>query len=34
MLQLVDKRSSREVITGAALVLIVFGALAMWGMVR
>lgn len=33
-LQLADKRSSREVITGAALVLIVFGGLAMWGMVR
>ncbi|HKJ39803.1 MAG TPA: rhomboid family intramembrane serine protease [Anaerolineales bacterium] len=33
-LQLVDKRSSREVITGAALVLIIFGMLAMWGMVR
>ena len=33
-LQLADKRSSREVITGAALVLIVFGALAAWGMMR
>lgn len=33
-LQVVDKRSSREVIVGGALVLIVFGALAMWGMVR
>ena len=33
-LQLADKRSSREVITGAALVLIVFGVLTMWGMVR
>jgi rhomboid protease GluP len=34
MLQLVDKRSSREVIIGAATVLIIFGGLAMWGMVR
>lgn len=34
MLHLVDKRSTREVVTGAALVLIVFGALAVWGMVR
>ncbi len=34
MLQMVDKRSLREVITGAAMVLIVFGGLAMWGMVR
>ncbi|MDX1377779.1 MAG: rhomboid family intramembrane serine protease [Anaerolineales bacterium] len=33
-LQMVDKRPSREVIVGAALVLIVFGVLAMWGMVR
>jgi rhomboid protease GluP len=32
--QLVDKRSMREVVTGAALVLVVFGALAVWGMVR
>ena len=31
---LADKRSSREMITGAALVLIVFGLLAMWGMIR
>ena len=34
MLQLVDRRPTREVVTGAALVLIVFGALAIWGMVR
>ena len=34
LLQLVDRRSTREVVTGAALVLIVFGALAVWGMVR
>lgn len=34
MLQLVDRRSSREVITGAVLVLLVFGTLAVWGMVR
>ena len=33
-LQMVDKRSSREVITGGALVLIIFGVLAMWGMIR
>ena len=33
-LYLVDKRSSRDVLTGAAVVLLVFGALAMWGMVR
>lgn len=32
--QLVDRRSSGEVVTGAALVLLVFGALTMWGMVR
>jgi len=34
MLQLVDKRSSREVIVGAAIVLFIFGVLAMWGMMR
>jgi len=34
MLQLVDQRPSREVITGAATVILIFGALAMWGMVR
>ncbi|NTU55876.1 MAG: rhomboid family intramembrane serine protease [Anaerolineales bacterium] len=34
MLQLVDKRPSREVVTGVVLVLAVFGALAVWGMVR
>jgi len=33
-LQLADKRSSREVITGTALVLIVFSVLTMWGMIR
>ncbi|HAV77448.1 MAG TPA: rhomboid family intramembrane serine protease [Anaerolineae bacterium] len=33
-LQLVDKRSSREVIIGGALVLIIFSGLAVWGMVR
>ncbi|HET9591244.1 MAG TPA: rhomboid family intramembrane serine protease [Anaerolineales bacterium] len=32
--RLVDKRPSREVIIGAATVVLVFGALAMWGMVR
>ena len=31
---LVDRRSTREVIIGAATVLFIFGALAMWGMVR
>ncbi len=34
MLQLVDRRELRDVITGAAVVLCIFGALAMWGMVR
>ena len=34
MLHLVDKRSERDVITGAALVLLVFGALAAWGIMR
>jgi rhomboid protease GluP len=33
-LQLVDRRSSGEVVTGAVLVLVVFGALAVWGIVR
>ncbi len=33
-LHLVDQRPMREVLTGAALVVLVFGALAMWGMVR
>jgi rhomboid protease GluP len=32
--RLVDQRSSREVIIGAATVLFIFGGLAMWGMVR
>ncbi len=34
MLQVVDQRSSREVIIGAATVLLIFGSLAMWGMIR
>ncbi|NUQ86018.1 MAG: rhomboid family intramembrane serine protease, partial [Anaerolineales bacterium] len=34
MLHLVDKRPTREVVTGAALVALVFGALTAWGMVR
>jgi len=34
MLHLVDKRSTRDVVTGAVLVLLVFGTLAVWGMVR
>ena len=33
-LHLADKRSSRDVVAGAAMVSIVFGALAMWGMMR
>ncbi len=31
---LVDRRPAREVIIGAATVILVFGGLAMWGMVR
>jgi len=31
---LVDRRPAREVIIGAATVLLIFGGLAMWGMVR
>ncbi len=31
---LVDRRPGREVIIGAAVVVLIFGALAMWGMVR
>lgn len=34
VLQMVDQRSSREVIVGAATVVLVFGALAMWGLTR
>jgi rhomboid protease GluP len=34
MLQLVDKRSSRGIVTGAAMILLIFGGLAMWGMVK
>ena len=34
MLHLVDKRSERDVVTGAVLVFLVFGALAVWGIVR
>lgn len=33
-LQLADRRQAGEVVTGAVLVLAVFGALAVWGMVR
>lgn len=33
-LRLVDARPSREVIVGAATVVLIFGALAMWGMMR
>ena len=32
--QLVDKRPVREVIIGAATVVLIFGGLAMWGMAR
>jgi rhomboid protease GluP len=31
---LVDRRSAREVLTSAAAVVLVFGALALWGMIR
>ena len=34
VLQLVDQRPTRDVLTGAALVVLVFGGLAMWGMVK
>ncbi len=33
-LHVVDQRSTRDVVVGAALVILVFGALAMWGMVK
>jgi rhomboid protease GluP len=33
-LHLVDQRSTRDVIVGAATVLLVFSALAMWGMMK
>ncbi len=33
-LQLVDQRPPHEVVTGAATVILVFGALAVWGMIR
>ena len=34
VLHLVDQRPLREVLVGAATVVLIFGALAMWGMVR
>jgi rhomboid protease GluP len=34
MLHLVDQRSTRDVIVGAATVILVFSALAMWGLTR
>ncbi len=34
VLHLVDQRPTREVLTGAATVILVFGALAMWGMIK
>jgi rhomboid protease GluP len=33
-LQLVDKRETRDVVVGALTVLLIFGALAVWGIVR
>ena len=33
-LQLVDQRPTREVLVGAAIVILVFGGLAFWGMVK
>lgn len=33
-LQLVDQRPSREVIVGAATVVLIFGGLAIWGLIR
>ena len=30
----VDRRSFQSVIIGAAMVILIFGALAMWGMMR
>jgi rhomboid protease GluP len=34
MLHVVDRRETREVLVGAAIVVLIFGALAMWGIVR
>lgn len=34
LLQLVDRRESREVFTGAAVTAVIFGALAVWGLMR
>ena len=34
MLHLVDKRPTREVIIGAAVVIFIFGGLAIWGMIK
>ncbi len=34
MLQLTDRREAREVFTGAAVTAVIFGALAVWGLVR
>jgi rhomboid protease GluP len=34
VLRLVDQRPAREVVTGVALVILTFGGLAMWGMMR
>ena len=34
MLQLVDRRESRNVFTGAVVTAVIFGALAVWGMAR
>ena len=34
LLQLVDRREAREVFTGAAVTVVIFGALAVWGFIR
>ena len=34
MLHIVDQRPTREVLVGAATVILIFGGLAFWGMVR
>ncbi|PJF24365.1 MAG: hypothetical protein CUN53_18200, partial [Phototrophicales bacterium] len=34
VLYVTDRRSAREAVTGAVLVFVVFGALAVWGMIR
>jgi hypothetical protein len=34
VLQLVEKRETREVVTGAVATAVIFGALALWGLIR